>query len=94
MSFQFFRASGAVLDLEAHLNDVVDIEAGVEWSIHENYTLVIKTPKHIGYQAARLKKGVDLELEYASTVDKNGKWVFEDLSFGPLNFFRRQKSHN
>lgn len=85
MSFTFKDQAGANIDLTANLSQIVDISAGVKWNIENNYTLVISTPKYIGYRMARLSDPNSAHLEYASTVDPDGNWIFQDMGWHYLN---------
>jgi len=81
MNFVFKEESGVVIDLTARIEEIVDIAAGVNWRIENNYTLNISTPKYIGYRMGKLGNSTSkLGLMYASTTDENGNWVFKDLN--------------
>lgn len=79
MKFEFYSQTGALIDLEARLHEVVDISAGVGFEIENRYSLIIKSPKYIGYQLARRPQtdsGQVEYFEYANSVDSQGNWKF------------------
>lgn len=77
MRFVFKEAAGTSVDLDAKLSEVVDISGHVSWKVEDKYTLVIETPKYIGYRMARVSGTPDRpRLEYATTTDKDGAWIF------------------
>jgi hypothetical protein len=55
MEFTFKGETGLALQISAPMiKDIVKIDAGVSWSIKNNTTLTITTPKYIGFLAAQL----------------------------------------
>ena len=81
MRFQFKDEFGGAVNLSATLPQIVDIAAGVNWHIENHYTLVIDSPKYIGYRMAKLgtnPKG-NLELFYATSADRRGGWQFRSV---------------
>jgi hypothetical protein len=79
MKFQFKDKLGASVNLTVNLGYLVDISPGVKWQIENEYTLVISTPKYIGYRMAQLEVIPALKLLYASTIDNKGNWLFHDV---------------
>jgi hypothetical protein len=82
MEFIFKRESGARIDLDLKvINQILNIKAGVDWEIVNNYILVVKTPKYIGYQMARFKKADRTgQIEkIAWQTKRNGFWNFVAL---------------
>lgn len=78
MSFVFKDAAGVNINLSGVLGQIVNIAPGVNYQVENDYSLVITTPKYIGYRMARLNEQT-LKLLYASKVDPNGNWIFKDV---------------
>lgn len=81
MRFQFKDEFGGAINLSATLPQIVDIAAGVNWHIENHYTLIIDSPKYIGYRMAKLgsnPKG-QTEIFYATSTDKKGNWNFRSV---------------
>jgi len=92
MRFSFESKSGGFIDLDANIDEVVDIDADVSWEIENKYTLVINSPKDVGYNMARLNSKGDLD--YAVETDSNGHWIFKaarDLFFKSEEFLHLNK---
>lgn len=78
MSFVFKDSAGANINLSGLLGQIVNIAPGVSYQVENDYSLVITTPKYIGYRMARLNPQT-LKLLYASRVDPKGNWIFKDV---------------
>lgn len=78
MSFRFMSSSGGLIDLTSNINQVVDIDANVEWKVENKYTLVINSHKAIGYTMAQLNSNG--ELDYGVRTDSRGHWIFKKES--------------
>jgi|GEM_PF-5550636 len=78
MKFKFESISGGFVDLEADLDQVVHIDADARWSVEDKYTLVISSPKAIGYNMAKLNS--EGTLEYAVKTDAKNHWIFKKAS--------------
>lgn len=85
MRFIFRDEKGASIDLEVRLDEIADIAVDARWNIENRYTLVIESPKFIGYRMAKLK---DNKLLYAAKVDRNDRWIFEDPDNHLFNIFQ------
>jgi hypothetical protein len=88
MQFVFKDAQGGSIKLTAdNLNTILKIDAGVNWSIEDDYTLSITTPKYIGYQLAKMLQGdrSGVISKYAVNLDSNGAWNFLSFSALPSN---------
>jgi hypothetical protein len=79
MKFIFKDVADGNIDLTAKLSEIVDIEAGVNWHLENSYTLVIETPKYIGYRMAKVDAASGALL-YATTIDQKGNWIFRAVS--------------
>lgn len=79
MKFSFHDEFGAAIKLSGiPIGGIVTISPGVSWKVVNDYTLVIDTPKYIGYRMAKLasdKKG-RLTIAYATSTDRAGNWAF------------------
>lgn len=81
MKFVFKDSEGGAINLVGRLSQIADISAGVNWRIVNNFTLVIDTPKYIGYRMAKLvRNGKNTELQYASKAADDGSWIFKSLN--------------
>lgn len=80
LDFKFYDKSGGEFKIDLNnIQQILDIEASVQFSIENQVTLSIKTPKYIGYQLGRLiKEDGGIALHRASNV-KWGKYNFESL---------------
>lgn len=85
MKFQFKDKIGASVNLTINLAHLVDISPGVKWQLENEYTLVINTPKYIGYRMAQLEVIPALKMMYASTIDNKGNWLFKDVDKAVLD---------
>lgn len=80
MSFIFRDEQKGEIQLDGKVQEYVDIAAGVKWHVQNNYSLVIETPKYIGYRMGKLEVvGEEKSVLYASTVDGDGEWLFRRL---------------
>lgn len=80
MSFVFKDSRGAAINLTSRVGEIVDISPGVSWRIDRDYTLVITTPKYIGYRMAQLiSSSSGVKLSYASSANSHGHWIFRDV---------------
>lgn len=81
MRFEFTSSGGTKIELSAPVvEQILDLGIDVEWRVENKYTLVIETPKYIGFQLGQLKE-VDngMSLYRAAKVKKN-KYQFESIS--------------
>lgn len=80
MEFKFYDRTGAALNFTVNnIKQILDVEASVDFIIENSTSLIIKTPKFIGYQLGRWRPGEEKPLYRASRVRFN-KWVFENIS--------------
>lgn len=68
---------------EENITDYIDIEAGVEWKIVDEYTIEINTPKYIGYQLGRLRLEDQGRVLYRAMVAEEDRFIFEAISLFP-----------
>ncbi|MBF0312765.1 MAG: hypothetical protein HQK52_05075 [Oligoflexia bacterium] len=85
--FKFRDVSGGAIkiDLE-NLDQIVDIGVDVKYTIDDQVTLNITTPKYIGYQLGKLQiKDEGMALYRASRINWRGKFVFRSINiFNPF----------
>ncbi len=81
MSFTFKNESGGSIKLSSdNIDEIVKIHAGIEWSIKNNMTLEITSPKFIGYKMAKLRpQDEGLVRLMANRIDKDGKFLYDKL---------------
>lgn len=91
MKFEFTNKTGAKIELSAPVvEQILNLGIDVGWSIENRYTLIIETPKYLGYQLGQLRaKDNGMALYRAATVKKD-KYVFESISVFDVN----EKSNN
>ncbi len=81
MSFIFHDAFGGKIGLTTdNIQQIVDIAAGVEWHIENNFTLVFTTPKYIGYHLAQLTEADNGLIRMVSHSTKDNAFVWVDLN--------------
>ncbi len=80
MRFVFKDEQKGEINLIGKVQEYVDIAAGVKWHIEDNYSLIIETPKYIGYRMGKLETVGDAKsILYASTTNGDGEWLFKRL---------------
>ncbi len=80
MEFKFYDRKGADIQLSVNnIKQFLDLEAGVDFIIENKTSLVVKTPKYLGYQLGRWLKDENKPLYRASKTRLN-KWVFENIA--------------
>lgn len=81
MKFQFTSNGGGKIELSAPvIEQILSLGIDVSWRVENKYTLVIDTPKYLGFQMGQLKeKDNGMALYRAAKVKKN-KYVFESIS--------------
>jgi hypothetical protein len=81
MKFEFKRRNGARIELTTPvLEDIVSIGVGVDYEIENRYTLVINTPKYLGYQLGQLRKKDGGYAFYRANKIKRDKYVFKSIN--------------
>lgn len=81
MKFTFYTDRGVKIGLApGMIGDIVNIGLGVDWSIENNYTLTINTPKYIGYQVSQMgsadTNGALLRY-HAHKLNRKGDWDWQ-----------------
>jgi len=86
MRFSLFTKDGGQVELTLNnINQYLDISANTQWEIDQTASLVILTPKYIGYQLGELvEEDRGLSLRRASQVILN-RWIFNDIGVFPTD---------
>jgi hypothetical protein len=84
MRFSLFTSDGGHVHLTVdNINQYLNISIDTEWEIDRTASLIIKTPKFIGYQLGELRKqDLGLSLRRATKTSLN-TWVFTDIGIFP-----------
>lgn len=81
LKITFAKKSGVAINLDAdNISQYIGIAAGVDWSIEDNTTIVINTPKYIGYQLGRLRLDDEGRSLWRAVSTKDDKYVFERIA--------------
>ena len=78
MSFIFYRKSSGKVDLTVEgIEEFIDVDFDVDWRIENRYSLIISTPKYIGYQLGRIRRKDDGFVFKRSTKTKKDRFVWK-----------------
>lgn len=81
LKLSFRNKSGAQINLDAdNVSQYIGIAAGVNWEIQDDTTIVINTPKYVGYQLGRLRLEDDGRSLWRAMSVKDDKYIFERIS--------------
>lgn len=81
MKFEFTGSSGGKIALSTPvLEEILKLGLGTEFSIENKYSLIIKTPKYLGYQLGQLRKKDNGFVFYRAVKEKKNRWVFESIN--------------
>lgn len=81
MKISIKKVGGTQVGLNAdNLGDFIQIEAGVDYQILDEYTVEITTPKYIGYQLGRLRLEDEGRVLYRAMTADEDRFVFEPIS--------------
>ena len=93
MKLQFIRENHQIIDLNLKkVEEILDISSDIDWKIEQNSTLVIDTPKYLGYQLGTLKRDDDGLALYRATKTYNDRFIFESMDLFTSNFKTRKAS--
>lgn len=81
MAFEMKSKDGGKIDLEADIPDAyIKVAADAKWEIRDKSTLVIKTPKYVGYKLGRLTVSDDgMSLHRANSLDLLGYYGWKEV---------------
>lgn len=79
LTFRFRNSRGGWMELTSeNVGDIVEIGAGIDWEIENNTTLIIETPKHIGYRLGKFSfLGDSISVKH-SKATKDDEFLWED----------------
>ncbi len=84
MEYIFSNEAGGSIKLDAPaVQQMLNINVDVSWSIKDDYTLVIDTPKYIGFLAAQLTKESINEEQmnvYSNRLNAKGEYIWETIT--------------
>ena len=81
LKITFAKKSGVAINLDAdNISQYIGIAVGVDWSVEDNTTIVINTPKYIGYQLGRLRLDDEGRSLWRAMTTKDDKYVFERIA--------------
>ncbi|MFK7825848.1 MAG: hypothetical protein AB8G05_16970 [Oligoflexales bacterium] len=80
MKLEFFKENQQQVELSLdNIEDILDIAPDLVWNIEQNRTLVIDTPKYIGYQLGTLKRDDEGLALFRATRTQGDKFIFESM---------------
>lgn len=80
MKFKFKRSSGGYIDFSIdNIQEILDIAANVNWRIEQNTTLIITSPKYVGYQLGNLVRSTNGHSLYRASRTRGNKFIFENI---------------
>lgn len=86
MKISITQLDGVKIDFtEDNITQFIDIEAGVNYSISDQNTIEITTPKYIGYQLGRLRMEDEGRTLYRAVEAVDDQFIFEAISLFPDN---------
>jgi hypothetical protein len=96
LKISFKKISGNSIGINAdNVSQYVKFKTGIDWSIEDGTTIVISTPKYIGYQLGRLRLEDEGRTLWRATSVLNGRYSFERISlFDDVNETQTVKRSN
>ena len=81
MKISIKQISGNSIGLNAdNISEFIEFQAGVDWTIIDDYTVEVSTPKYIGYQLGRLRMEDEGRVLYRAMVAEQDQFIFEPIS--------------
>lgn len=82
LKLSVMKSNGTQIGIDpVNIGEFFQFDFGVNWQVIDEYTVEITTPKYIGYQLGRLRLNDEGRTLYrASSVTKDGKYLFESIS--------------
>jgi hypothetical protein len=81
LKISFKKISGNSIGINAdNVNQYIKFQTGVDWSIEDGTTIVISTPKYIGYQLGRLRLEDEGRTLWRANSIVDGRYFFERIS--------------
>ncbi|MBI4404452.1 MAG: hypothetical protein HY537_09840 [Deltaproteobacteria bacterium] len=79
MSFVFRDSFGGKIEIKPeNISQIVDFSVDIKWHIENNYTLVVTTPKFIGYRLARLRPQDQGSIKLVATRTEENEFIWEE----------------
>jgi hypothetical protein len=80
MTFKFFSKDGGALNLSVdNIKSIIDVSVDLKWEIDNNVSLVITTPKYLGYQLGKLQRKDNGFAFFRASRTKNDTFVFDSI---------------
>lgn len=80
MKFTFFDQNGGHLEVTVeNIENFLDIGTDVKWRVERQTSLIIDSPKYIGYQLGALREKDNAMVLYRATSEKRNKFNFKPL---------------
>jgi hypothetical protein len=79
ISFKRLGGNSIGLDLD-NVTDYIQFRTGVDWQIQDETSIVISTPKYIGYQIGRLRLEDDDRSLWRAMSVQDGRYFFERIA--------------
>lgn len=81
IKLSFYRKDGTNINLDLNnISQYVGFNAGVNWEIVDETSVVVTTPKYVGYQLGRLRLDDDGRSLWRAVSIKDDKYLFERIS--------------
>lgn len=81
MRFVFTDKNGAKIELSTPvIEDILRLGVDIEYSIENRYSLIIETPKYLGYQLGQLRKSDNGYTLYRASTTKKNQYVFKSIN--------------
>ncbi len=80
MKFSFYNRSGVKINLSpGNVGNMMNIGVGVNWSIESGQSLVVNSPKYIGYQVGFMDGDRDGRIGWYAHKAKSGQFDFKQV---------------
>ncbi|MCB0356989.1 MAG: hypothetical protein KDD40_08285 [Bdellovibrionales bacterium] len=80
MKFTFYNSSGVSIGLsQGMIGSIMNIGAGVNWKIENRQSLIIDTPKYIGYQVGFMDESRPGRIGWYAYKTKKGEFDFKQV---------------
>jgi hypothetical protein len=77
MKIIFTNSAGGKIEINSNnIDEFIELKAGVEWEISNNYELIVNSPKFIGYKLGKIEKVNNRIIMLEANSIDNGTFVF------------------
>lgn len=81
MKFQFKSKNGTSIALTVPMvEQILNLGVDLSWHIENEYSLIIDSPKYLGFQLGQLKKSDQGMSFYRAAKVRNNKYIFRSIS--------------